>query len=147
MYSESLLITLALNQSVKTNSPRIRPFVYNNNAPDKEKTDKDAVKSFYSGHTAFAFNTAVFLSYVFGEYYPKSPLRYVIWPTSLLLAGSIAFARVRAGKHFPTDVIVGAALGGFSGFLVPYLHRNKETSVSFVPLFGETNGVAFIKRF
>ncbi|MEM9023429.1 MAG: phosphatase PAP2 family protein, partial [Bacteroidota bacterium] len=33
--------------------------------------------------------------------------------------------RVLAGKHFPTDVITGYAVGGAIGFLVPHLHRKR----------------------
>ena len=31
--------------------------------------------------------------------------------------------RVRAGRHYPTDVLAGAALGTFIGWLVPRLHE------------------------
>jgi membrane-associated phospholipid phosphatase len=30
---------------------------------------------------------------------------------------------MRAGKHFPTDVLTGVLVGGAVGTLVPYLHR------------------------
>jgi membrane-associated phospholipid phosphatase len=33
---------------------------------------------------------------------------------------------VRAGAHFPTDVIAGSMLGAAIGVLVPHLHRHSE---------------------
>lgn len=43
----------------------------------------------------------------------------------LLYAGAAAVStlRVVAGKHFPTDVVAGAALGSGIGWLVPTVHR------------------------
>ena len=42
----------------------------------------------------------------------------------LLYAGAVGVAalRVAAGKHFPTDVVAGAALGSAVGWLVPTIH-------------------------
>ena len=37
-----------------------------------------------------------------------------------------AYLRVRAGKHFLTDVIAGYAVGATIGILVPHLHRNQS---------------------
>jgi undecaprenyl-diphosphatase len=34
--------------------------------------------------------------------------------------------RVRAGKHFPTDVIAGAFAGAGIGVIVPHLHRTED---------------------
>jgi membrane-associated phospholipid phosphatase len=37
-------------------------------------------------------------------------------------ATGVGALRVAAGKHFPTDIIVGAVLGSAIGWLVPTLH-------------------------
>ena len=34
--------------------------------------------------------------------------------------------RVRAGEHFPTDVIAGSMAGSAIGVLVPHLHRHRD---------------------
>ena len=52
------------------------------------------------------------------------------WLTLGLATGVTSFVsvqRVRAGKHFPTDVIAGAFAGAGVGVIVPHLHRTEET--------------------
>ena len=58
--------------------------------------------SFPSGHTMHAVAFATLLS----AYYPG--LAWIVWPFAALVAAS----RVVLGLHFPSDVVVGAALGG-----------------------------------
>jgi len=40
--------------------------------------------------------------------------------------GTTAYLRVKAGKHFPTDVIVGAVIGSAVGYAVVSLHKMQE---------------------
>ncbi len=40
-----------------------------------------------------------------------------------MLTAFVGYERVRAGEHFPTDVIAGAMAGAAIGTLVPHLHR------------------------
>jgi membrane-associated phospholipid phosphatase len=47
--------------------------------------------------------------------------------------GTTGLLRVLAGKHFPTDVIVGAVAGSAVGLTVPFLHRRREVSVGLFP--------------
>ncbi len=35
--------------------------------------------------------------------------------------------RVWSGNHYPSDVIAGAAVGSFIGWLVPRMHKGKES--------------------
>jgi len=132
LYLETALLTLSLNTLAKGLTQRIRPFVYNSN-PNislKEKTNKDAKRSFYSGHTSVAFASAVFTSVVFDDYFHSSKWKPVVWSTTLLGATATAILRVKGGKHFPTDVVVGAFMGSLTGYLVPYFHRNKKDNRS-----------------
>lgn len=46
--------------------------------------------------------------------------------TSLTLAAMTGYARVKAGKHYPTDVIAAAAVGFAIGYLIPTLHKKKK---------------------
>jgi len=66
------------------------------------------LKSFPSGHSVTAFA----LAYVLSQTYPKwSPLFYA-------LATLVALSRVYLASHFPSDIVAGAALGLFAGWIV-----------------------------
>ena len=142
MYGESILITNGLSMTIKDIVQRKRPFIYNPDAPYKEKKEKDAVRSFYSGHTANAFNSAVFVSTVFSDYYAQSPWRYAVWGTTLTLASTTGYLRYYSGKHYPTDIIAGAIIGSITGWAIPALHRNRNENISVRMMFGEENMIA-----
>ncbi len=146
MYAESLLITAGANKTTKNLVQRNRPLTYNRDVPLSEKKDKDAVLSFYSGHTAYAFNSAVFTCVVFSDCNPQSRWRYAVWGTALSAAGVTGYLRYRAGKHFPTDIIAGAAAGSLTGWMVPALHRS-GSGVSFRVITGEQNTFAVEMNF
>jgi membrane-associated phospholipid phosphatase len=76
-------------------------------------------RSFYSGHTAFAFaplaTAAVTANLRYG-------LTWQPWLVTVVVGTSVAVERVVAGYHFPSDVLVGAAAGLVVGTAVPLLH-------------------------
>ena len=133
MYLETVLLANALTQFTKSLTTRTRPFVYNESAPLDEKQEKDARRSFFSGHAANSFASAVFLSTVFAAYFPQSPWKPVVWAASLAAAATVAYLRVAAGQHFPTDVLTGMIVGSTVGYLVPELHRSDGTAVGIAP--------------
>ena len=64
--------------------------------------------SFPSGHTSLAFSSATILGY-----------RYPKWRVPLYIgAGLVGFSRIYLGRHYASDVVVGAALGTAVGMLV-----------------------------
>jgi membrane-associated phospholipid phosphatase len=71
--------------------------------------------SFPSGHTAGAFAVAAVFSKRYREH------RWVPW-VAYGAAGLVAFSRVTLQSHFPSDVFVGASLGGAVGHLVGSRH-------------------------
>ncbi|MBD3287319.1 phosphatase PAP2 family protein [candidate division KSB1 bacterium] len=128
LYFENVMLTSAVVSISKGLFQRIRPMAYNKDIPSELKDQNtDLRHSFYSGHTAGAFSGVIFFATVFDRYHPDSKWQPFIWSGSLALASSVALFRVLAGKHFPTDVIVGAIVGGFTGYLVPEIHEKAST--------------------
>jgi len=123
--AETYLSTIVLTNFTKNISRRARPYVYHPDVPSDLKMKKDAKRSFFSGHTSLAFCSAVATSTMFCRYHPDSPLRPWIWGTTLTLASATGYLRYAAGKHFPSDVIVGAIAGSLVGYAIPLLHQNR----------------------
>ena len=138
IYTEAIGITMLLNTAVKYMVQRPRPYTYN---PDPrvqayvKQEGKDSRLSFYSGHSALSFTSAVAGASLFAQSSADTWARAVIWGVEMFLAAATANLRVRAGKHFYSDVIVGSLLGAAVGFLVPYLHRDRQRS--YLPAAGE----------
>jgi membrane-associated phospholipid phosphatase len=132
VYGETIAVSLALNAATKVLVARPRPYLYN---PDPRvqayarRQGRDAHLSFYSGHAATAFAAAVGGGYLFAQSTTDTRARTAAWAAGLMLAGATSNLRVRAGKHFYSDVLVGAALGAGAGLAVPLLHyRGHETN-------------------
>ena len=135
MYSETLLLSSSLNLWIRSLGSRPRPLVYNSSAPLEKRQKSESSSSFYSGHTSGAFATAVFTSTLFMERYPHSTWIPWVWGGSLGLASTMATLRISGGKHYPSDVLVGALVGSLFGYSIPWLHRvpNKKKRYSLFP--------------
>ncbi len=143
MYAETMAFAVILPEFGKGTFDRIRPFVYNSEAPMDEKTTSDAKKSFFSRHTSVAFASAVFVSTVYGDYHPGSAAGRYIWAGSLLAAAAVGAMRYESGEHFPTDIVAGAVAGCAAGYLIPRIHRAGGERLSLRPDFrGSRLGLA-----
>ena len=129
MYSETMMLAGSLTTFAKGTARRIRPYAYNPDVPMVEKSTAEARRSFFSGHTSVAFSSAVFLSTVYGDYFPQSRWRPYVWSGTLLAAGMTGYLRYESGEHFPTDILVGAIVGSAIGYLVPAFHKAESKQV------------------
>jgi membrane-associated phospholipid phosphatase len=121
VYAEALGANLLLNGLAKVAFRRPRPYSYG--LPPKDDPDLlDRNVSFYSGHSSTAFVSAVSGGLIFAESAPNQASRCVVWGTQLALAGATANLRVVAGKHYYSDVVVGALIGSGLGIALPVLH-------------------------
>ena len=125
MYLETYALQGGLTYLAKNLFSRTRPYVYNDNPdiPLELKMEKTSRRSFYSGHTSAAFASMVFLASVFERLYPDSSARGWVWGGCMTAAATTGYLRYAAGRHYPTDILVGAAMGAFVGYLVPTLHE------------------------
>jgi membrane-associated phospholipid phosphatase len=140
MYGETHLFVEGITLLAKGTARRSRPYSYGSTAPEGTKRARDAALSFWSGHAANAFACAVFAGYVFENQGEFPEYRLPVWIAGLSAATATSILRVRAGQHFPTDVIAGAAAGSFAGWFIPRLHRTRGADVSLVPLMGGVTG-------
>ncbi len=130
MYLETHLINGGLTYLLKNVFGRSRPFVYNDNPdiPQSLKMSHTAQRSFPSGHTSSAFASLVFLATVHSRLHPGSSANDWIWGGCLAAAATTGYLRYSAGMHFPTDIIAGATIGAFAGWVVPELHELESAS-------------------
>ena len=133
LYAEVLFANLLLNTAVKYTVPRLRP--YNYRVPPAKtfvlSQGVDAHLSFYSGHASTAFAAAVGGSYLFAAAHPDSPANPWLWGVETALAAATAIGRIRAGKHFYSDVAVGVVVGTALGAGIPLLegvHRRPSAT-------------------
>ncbi len=87
------------------------------------KIDPEARLSFFSGHASNTAAMSFFTAQTLVQNRPDMQNKGLVWATAATLPALTALWRVKAGKHFPTDVIVGYGIGALIGVLVPNLHR------------------------
>jgi len=74
--------------------------------------------SFPSGHASSAFSGATLANRNLDSIPLSEEVRLPLQAGNILLATSVAWARVEGRNHYPSDVLVGAALGNFLSALI-----------------------------
>lgn len=120
--AQTYAATYFVTNVVKVLVHRLRPFNYDPNQAER-RIDGDSRLSFPSGHTAMAFAGAAAFSVLLDQRYPGEAWAVGTAVGGFALASVVGVSRVLAGRHFPTDVLFGAAIGASLGLLVPSLHR------------------------
>ncbi len=136
---EALALTGLAVVVIKSAVARPRPYtaldVSDVPASDRGDLQDDLAKpdrshSFPSGHTAFAFASATSLATLWTLHAPRNArgraAKATAWVVGLALATTVGTLRVVAGKHYPSDVIAGAALGAGIGAAVPLAHLGRR---------------------
>jgi len=128
---------------------RIRPYVYHPDIQWGRKSGGGTQTSFYSGHVSSSAAACFFVAKVFSDYHPEwGNKKYLIFGAAAIPPIFIAYHRIRAMEHFPTDVITGFIVGTTTGILVPHLHKNKKANLAIVPVAtGHFNGFAMTLKF
>jgi membrane-associated phospholipid phosphatase len=113
---ESLADALVLSEAGKAVFRRDSPLTGNGRGDFFKSSFSDA--SFPSNHATAAWAMAA----VIGDEYPGWFSRTVVYT----LAGTTSIGRIVAEKHFPSDVLVGSALGWLVGHYVYRTHHHYE---------------------
>lgn len=118
VFSEAIAVSGALVTLAKYTTQRPLPVVYAGRAPELIDSPS-GYRSFYSGHTTLGFTMLTTFAWTYQARYGAA-----VWPWALVAVGgsSIAFERVAAGRHFYSDVLVGAVAGLAVGTAIPLLH-------------------------
>lgn len=143
MFLETISITYGVTHVVKNLFPRNRPFTYDPDVDLDVKQGIGARKSFFSGHTSYAAATSFFSASVISAYSNNNTIKGLAWTGAAIVPAVSGFLRMKAGKHFPTDVAAGYVFGAAVGYLIPKLHEMKNKSeVKIYPFIGgESSGV------
>lgn len=111
---ESTLLSAGIAGVLKETFHRRRPAWYTSSALGQSAAKtRDNMRSFPSGDTSIGFALAT--SYVLSRGARLKPFQRVLVFSAASLVG---VGRVVGGKHFPTDVLGGAAVGMFSAWAV-----------------------------
>lgn len=123
VYTQALLANHLVTSVAKVVFRRPRPFSYRK---DRDcifvSAPGDANRSFFSGHASSSFAAAFAGGYLLSEKGLDTRTRSAIWSVELALAGATANLRARAGKHYYSDILVGALVGTAFGIGIPVLH-------------------------
>ncbi|MCL2294417.1 MAG: phosphatase PAP2 family protein [Spirochaetes bacterium] len=123
MYSQAFILNTGV-RGLKNVFDRYRPYLYF----DEILAYSEFIcnRSFPSGTALMAFFPAAFLSVTFSLENPSSTWKLPIIIGTFTLAIGIAVTRILSGTHFLTDVLVGAVIGAFFGWLIPMLHKRTK---------------------
>ncbi len=136
LFLESMATTGALFSITAALVQKSRPLVYNSSVPMEERMENDEQRSFYAGHTAATASASFFAAKIFNDFNPDSPLRPYVWGVAAAVPALVGYLRIRAGKHFLTDNIIGYVLGAASGILIPELHKKDNKNLQIYPSMG-----------
>ncbi|WP_426493266.1 phosphatase PAP2 family protein [Hymenobacter sp. 102] len=121
---------------------RYRPFLYGTQGGG-DRNSKIATNSFFAGHTAHTAAATFFAAKVYHDFHPDSNLRPFVWTAAAAVSAAEGYTRLKAGKHFLSDNIVGYAVGATAGILIPQLHK-KANGLSLLPVQGvNVNGYSY----
>ncbi len=145
LFLESMATTGALFSITAALVQKSRPLVYNSSVPMEERMENDEQRSFYAGHTAATASASFFAAKIFNDFNPDSPLRPYVWGVAVAVPALVGYLRLRAGKHFLTDNLIGYVLGAASGILIPELHKKENKNLQIYPEMGINHGGMNIK--
>ena len=133
LFVETMATTGALFTITAGLVEKSRPLVYNESLETEKRIDSDEQRSFFAGHTAATAAASFFAAKVFNDFNPDSPLKPLVWGIAAAVPASVGYMRVKAGKHFLTDNLIGYGIGAAAGILIPELHKKANKNLQIYP--------------
>lgn len=110
---------------------KLRPIVYYDELTYDERKSGNNRNSFYSGHVASVAASSFFIVKVFSDYNPQiGDNKYFLYGAATIPPLLLGYFRIKALKHFPSDVLVGIGVGALFGILVPEMHRLNDKNIN-----------------
>lgn len=150
LYLETMAITGTLYTGATYLVDRYRPETYDFSTPAADRLSGNYKNAFFAGHVANVGAITFFTAKIFHDYHPTSPWRWAFWGGAGLATGTTALLRHEAGKHWPTDLLLGTLVGAGAGILVPQLHKKMHadgTGLRIAPYMGPGTGISLAYRF
>lgn len=131
IYAEALSITWGVTNLAKIAVRRPRPIEYievmaHAGDPNFMVSTTDSSQSFFSGHASLSAAVTATATYLAFARSPDTARPWITFGVGTALTAFISYERVRAGAHFPSDVIAGALAGAAVGTLVTHFHRSES---------------------
>ncbi|MBB4078690.1 membrane-associated phospholipid phosphatase [Lewinella aquimaris] len=123
LFLETMLLNQGLTDIIKSSAKRPRPYVFDDDLDPATIIGGNDRAAFLSGHTSSSAAAGFFFARAFSDYYPASRLKPYAWVLGAGVPALTGYLRIRAGQHYPSDVLAGYALGAVIGYVVPALHR------------------------
>jgi membrane-associated phospholipid phosphatase len=125
--TEALMLAEGLGYLIKGAAGRARPYLSNETKPHDFSFgagfSSGDHRSFPSGHTYTAFAAASAVTSETKLWWPRSV--WIIGPVMYGGATMVGLSRMYHNKHWTSDVVMGAAIGTFSGLkVVTYTHTH-----------------------
>ena len=152
LYLQTLTAQNAIFTMTVGTVTRYRPFLYGTEGGG-DRNSHISTNSFFAGHTANTATATFFAAKVYHDFHPGSAAEPLVWTVAALVPAATAYTRIKAGKHFLSDNIVGYTVGALTGIMVPQLHKTADrTGLSLLPVQGVNingygySGLAITKR-
>ncbi|MEX2178925.1 MAG: phosphatase PAP2 family protein [Gemmatimonadaceae bacterium] len=126
--TEAIVVGLGVAGALKATLGRARPHV----SPDTNPGDfrflkglsHDGYQAFPSAHATIAFSVASAVTAETSEWWPRSG--WIIGPALYGGATLVGLSRMYEHKHWASDVVMGAAIGVFSGLKTVRFNHTRE---------------------
>ena len=150
LYLEAMAITGVFYTGSSMLVGRFRPYTYNESLPMDKRTSGSGRNSFIAGHPALVATSTFFMAKVYSDYHPEMKNKWILYTLAGGASVATGLLRIKAGEHFPTDVMAGIPVGVLSGILVPHFHKIKQlqdAGITLMPYYnrGATGFTALLK--